>query len=450
MRTVSLAFAMLFVTSPAWAQPVGPAIPPVPLPTMLPLADQPLPGGSTVSQPLTAVEIPPATLPEPVVNPPAAIDKSPWPKGNERDAQRGKILGDWWDSDELLIWWPKAQPLPPLVTGSRGASPVLGANTTSLLIGAHTATTQDIAGYRLATGWSMNKEDTLGFEARYFFLGTRTTEQSVTDLGNDRSRVIGLPYIGAFTGRENVLELARPGLSSAMVTVSTTTRVQGAEANFLGNLYASGGMKLHAIAGYRFFQANEGLRVESQWLQYPTPSSGNFQTLGMIADQIDAHNEFHGGQIGLMGDMHRGMFYVELTGKAAFGTNFEMVRLDGATNLITAGYPIPLLQSYHGGVFTQGTNLGQYTKAVFAVVPEAIFKVGMKLGDRGRVYFGYNFLYLSDAVRPGDQIDRTLNPTQIPLLGRGVPYTGPDRPQPMLTRSDFWTQGFMIGLETRF
>ena len=109
-----------------------------------------------------------------------------------------------------------------------------------------------------------------------------------------------------------------------------------------------------------------------------------------------------------------------------------------------------LLQSFHGGVYAQGSNIGQFTRSVFAVVPEGTFKVGLKLGDRGRFFVGYNFLYVSDAVRPGDQLDRTLNPMQIPLVGSGRAFAGPERPQPLLTRTDFWTQGLVIGFETRF
>lgn len=457
MRTGWLAVAgtlILSCAASAFAQPPGtPAIPPVPLSEAPPPAEPPLPGGAPVSQPLTPVDAPPASLPTLVPLPaatPSPVVPTVRPSLIERDAQTGKVLGDWWDSDELLFWWPKAHPMPPLVTGSRGAPPVRGQASTTLLVGKHSIDTQDIAGYRLIHGWSLNKDDTVGFEGRYFFLGTRTNAVSITDLGNDRVRAIGFPFRNAVTGQEDVLNLVRPGFSSAMVTVSTTTRVQGAEANLIGNLYAAGGVKLHAIAGYRFFQANEGLRVETQWLQYPTPASFSFQTLGMIADQFDAHNEFHGGQVGLMADVHRGMFYVEVTGKAAFGTNFEMVRIDGATHLATAGSPLPLLQSYHGGVYAQGTNLGQYTRSVFAVVPEGTFKVGLKMGDRGRLYVGYNFLYLSDAVRPGDQIDRTINPVQIPLLTRGAPFSGPERPQVPFVRSDFWAQGLVIGFETRF
>jgi hypothetical protein len=226
--------------------------------------------------------------------------------------------------------------------------------------------------------------------------------------------------------------------------------VQGAEANLVGNLFAEGGVKLHALAGYRFFQANEGLRIENRWLQQPTPESMNFKTLGMIADQFDAHNEFHGGQLGLLADLHRGPFYVELTGKVAFGTNYEVVTIDGASHFITAASPVPLLRSFPGGIYAQPTNMGRITRHAFAVVPEGTFKVGLKTGDRGRIFIGYNFLYISDAVRPGDQIDRTVNPSQVPLATLGGPFTGPDRPTARINTTDFWVQGLIVGFEGRF
>lgn len=456
MREVWLAGAGLLVLGLAgrgFAAPPAPILPPVPPPNALPAADPHsdpvgLPGGTDVSKPLQPVVIPPETQPASVPPPPLPPNITQ-PLG-ERDPRPGQVLGNWWDSDEFLLWWPKAQPVPALVTGSRGAAPVLGRPETTLIVGSRAIDNQDIAGYRLAHGFSLNQEDTVGFEGRYFFLGTRTLSEAVTDLGGGRSQSIGLPYQNALTGQNDVLQVARPGQSSALVTVSTSDRVQGAEANLVANLYAAEGVKLHAITGYRFFQANEGLRVEQRWLQYPTSESNYYKTFGMIADQFDGRNEFHGGQLGLMADLHRGMFFVEITGKAALGTNFEVVRIDGATHLITAASPVPLLQSFPGGVYAQPSNIGRYTRSVLAVVPEGTFKVGLKLGDRGRFFVGYNFLYLSDMVRPGDQIDRTLNPSQIPLLSRGGPVVGPDRPAPIINHTDFWVQGLVIGLEGRF
>ena len=458
MRTVALAVAWVFVIALPGrvdAQPGTPTIPagptgqPVSNPLPVPAADSsPLAGGTDVSKPLQPV-VAPAELPELQPTPaPAPVVTEPPPVLDERNPAPGKVLGDWWDSDELLIWWPKAHPVPPLVAGTRTGLPVLGSPATTVLIGNHAIDTQDVAGYRLAHGFALNKADTVGFEGRYFFLGTRTLSQSV--MASPRFPSVGLPYFNALTGAEDALPVARPGLSNALITVSTSTRMQGAEANLVGNLYAGPGAKVHALAGYRFFQANEGLRVAQRWLQYPTPDSLGYKTLGMIADQFDAHNEFHGGQLGLLADLHRGMFFVEMTGKAAFGTNYEVVTIDGATHLITAASPVPLLRTFPGGVYAQPSNMGRVTQTRFAVVPEGTFKVGLKLGDRGRFYVGYNFLYLSDAVRPGDQIDRTLNPSQIPLVGQGGPLVGPDRPRAVIHHTDFWVQGLVIGLETRF
>ena len=190
-----------------------------------------------------------------------------------------------------------------------------------------------------------------------------------------------MPFINARTGLEDVYAIARPGQSDALINLYTTTRVQGAEANLVGNLVAQPGVKIHAIAGYRFLQVNEGLRLESRWMQNPTPESGFTQTLGMTADQFDGRNEFHGGQVGLVGDFHRGPFYVEVVGKVAVGTNFQVVNVSGETHLITAASPVPLYRSYYGGVYSQPTNIGRMTQTAFAVVPEAILKMGLKYGD---------------------------------------------------------------------
>jgi hypothetical protein len=452
MRAVSPAVAGILVLVPAvaFAQPAIPPIPPPmpePLAPLVPSAPAPepavLPGGTDVSQPLQPIVIPPDTAnPEPAGKATTVDEACPKPK---------EVLGHWWDSDELLIWWPKAHPLPPLVTATRiGTPPVFGRPDTLTLIGTRAIDNQDVAGYRLNMGFSLNNEDTVGIEGRYFFLGTRTLSAFATDLGNPRYQAIGLPFVNALNGQEDVLTVARAGVSSDLVTVFTTTRVQGAEANAVANLYDTKGAKLHAIVGYRFFQVQEGLRVEQTWQQDATPDTFGHTTLGAIADQFSTANRFHGGQLGLHADLSRGPFYVEVVGKVALGRNFEVVKIDGESHLLTFGAnPLPLVRSFPGGVYAQLTNMGRFTNSAFAVVPEGTFKVGLK-ADRSRFFVGYNFLYLSDAVRPGDQVDRTINPVQIPMLNPGARFAGPDRPRPDVTRTDFWVQGLIVGFEGRY
>jgi Putative beta barrel porin-7 (BBP7) len=76
--------------------------------------------------------------------------------------------------------------------------------------------------------------------------------------------------------------------------------------------------------------------------------------------------------------------------------------------------------------------------------------LGYQLTSRCRSFVGYNFLYLSRAVRPGDEIDTGVNPTQLQAaLGRGK-EVGPDRPAFPGRNSTFWAQGLTLGLDFRY
>ena len=163
MRAVWFAVVAVLVCVPGrgFAQGIPPA---ATLPPAEPREEPPLGGGTTVSQPLTPVEIPP------VDPPPVNTVEPPKPEPVERVEaiqqqrhERRGPLGPSWDSMELLLWWPKAQPLPPLVTASRtGAPPILGQPATTLLIGNRSLDNQDIAGGRFTLGWAINDAQTTG------------------------------------------------------------------------------------------------------------------------------------------------------------------------------------------------------------------------------------------------------------------------------------------------
>ena len=402
-----------------------------------------LPEGRAVSQPLQPVEVPdeppPAPAGTPDGEPAAAIPGTPAP------AVHG--LGDSWDSTDLLIWWPKAQPLPPLVAANRFGPAAPGATGTHLLIGGRNFDAVDQAGGRFVLGRSLNEANSLGLEGVYFFLGTRTSTATAGDsprLGN-----VGFPFLDAATGSPSVLTVARPGISSARFDVSASTRLQGAEMNVVASLVDGTRVSVNGLTGYRFFQLQEGLRSEATIVAFPRPD-GTPTGLAQVADQFDAHNRFNGGQVGLSLDVRRGPVFVEWAGKLAVGCNFEVVRVQGQTNTLVGAMPQMSAASYPSGIYAEPTNIGRYTRSVFAVVPETTLKVGFKLNDYGRFFAAYNFLYLSDAVRPGDQVDATLNAGQVRLLNPAGSPAGPDRPTPLVNRSDFWVQGLVLGLEGRY
>ncbi len=455
MRTVVAVIAFAFAAGAAVAQPVAPSVhpprashvgtpEPAPLPpghaipNPLPLGGpEPalLPGGKDVSQPLQAVGPLPAEPKEPKPKAPAA-DDVPEAKAIPPEKPRGP-LGPGWDALELLYWWPTRQPVQPLAIGTRGG-------TSSVLLGGQSLDSQPSAGGRFALGWTTTTDETAGLEIVYFFLGTRTFRQNVRSFAGGTATTFGLPYTNAATGASEILTLARPGVADSSLTVSTAVRVQGWEVNSVANVLNEKHIKLNALIGWRYFQVHEGLRLEQAQYRY-TGAGGVIRT----ADQFDAHNRFHGGQLGLHADMRRGIVFCEMTAKVAFGQTYEVVKNEGMT-LFQPNIGGPVTQQFGGsGLYVQPSSLGRTANGVFAVVPEGTFKFGFRLGDSGRVYVGYSFIYLSDAVRPGDQIDRTLNPAQIPLVNGTGPIAG-DRPSRLFNRSDFWAQGLIIGLETRY
>lgn len=425
--------------------PAGFADGPAGLPPLaLPGADGVLNGGKTVSRPLQPIEV--VDAPQPPAEKPKVADELPSSAEMERSEAAHPLPHSWQEYD-LLIWWPKTQPLPPLVTAGRGTTPpVLGGPNTVLLIGRESATSTDIAGARFEFGSAVNESQTAGLSFTYFFLGTRSQSYSASDVATGRPRYLARPITNSVTGRPDVIPISIPGQLTGGVDVSTTTRATGWEITGVVNLYAGPELRLNALAGYRYFMVNEGLRIDQTTLFYATPQYP--AVAAALADQFDAHNRFHGGQLGLRADLTHGPVFLEATGKVALGEAINVVRVSGQSVAVVPG--TPAVGSFDGGVLGQPSNAGRFVRSSFAVLPEAIVKVGYRFRDRSRFYVGYNFLYLSEAVRAGDQVDTVVDPSQVPLFAPGGQVGTADRPAPVVARSDFWLQGLVFGLEYRY
>ncbi|MBL8796679.1 MAG: BBP7 family outer membrane beta-barrel protein, partial [Planctomycetia bacterium] len=100
-----------------------------------------------------------------------------------------------------------------------------------------------------------------------------------------------------------------------------------------------------------------------------------------------------------------------------------------------------------GGLLALPTNIGRYASDSFSIMPEGEVQLGMYVTERLRVYGGYNFLYASQVARPGDQIDPFVNTNFLAFAPDPLGPIGPLRPDFALRRTDFWAQGFSLGVE---
>ena len=77
---------------------------------------------------------------------------------------------------------------------------------------------------------------------------------------------------------------------------------------------------------------------------------------------------------------------------------------------------------------------------------ESKTRLGYDLTCRLKATVGWSFLYWSSVMRPGDQIDTNVNPSQLPPgTLSGIPS-----PQFKPVMTDFWAQGLSIGLDYRY
>ena len=140
-----------------------------------------------------------------------------------------------------------------------------------------------------------------------------------------------------------------------------------------------------------------------------------------------------------------------MIGKLALGTMQQRVSVNGflETNDYNNYGPT---QIFSGGYFALPSNSGDHSRNTFAVVPEVALNLGYRLTPQATVYVGYSFLYASNVARPGEQINRNINPTQTVAYGNDPPVTPVGAAQPTFSfnTTDFWAQTLSIGFAYRF
>lgn len=352
-----------------------------------------------------------------------------------------------WASAEYLLWWIKDTDLPPLVTGSpAGSGAVLGQPGTQTLLGGEEVDNEARSGGRFALGWWLDECQHVGIEAGYLFLGSRSVDFTAATSGAAGTPVLGVPFFDVLAGRENAQVFAAPNMMAGTIKVDLASRLQGYELNGLYNVGGGCCDRLDLLVGFRYLQLDEGLNLNENFTVAPgVPVFGGNRF--SVADQIATHTRFYGGQIGARAEFRNRNWTVDVLTKIALGSSHQVVDISGNTVIVAPGAAPSAGQ---GGVLALPTNSGRGSRDEFAVLPEVGMHVGYQVTEKVRAVVGYSFVYLSEVVRPGEQIDRSLNISQIPSMTAGAAFSGPRRPAFRNDSTDFWAQGVSLGIEFRY
>jgi hypothetical protein len=372
----------------------------------------------------------------------------------------------------------------------------IGLPNTQVLFGGSRIEEEVRSGGRFTAGLWLDSDRSAGIEASGFILEPTSTTYTANSNG---SVVLARPFFDTLFGTESTLPIAGPAQtvsffdpktmktislslppSSGTVGISSTSKFWGAELNGRAALMRAGWYHVDVLAGFRYLQLKEDLTISSfSNTTFPLVAntllntqgvvdlakSGmimvpeHFGTLGVL-DSFVTHNDFYGGQIGVQAEADRGIWFVDLRAKMAFGVTRQVVEINGSTAAVTAQG----LFTSASGLLALASNSGQHSRYEFGLVPEVGVNLGCQITRHLRGTVGYSMLYMRDnVVRPGDQIDRLVNSGQVPAFGPANQANGRvngtfDRPLPageprpafFFRNSDFWAQGINAGLELSF
>jgi hypothetical protein len=346
-----------------------------------------------------------------------------------------------WVGLDGLVFWTKNQPLsvPLITTGPAWEGPFagnLGMPGTTSLDGPLNGGAE--GGFRLYAGGWFNADHTIGMDGSFFILGQQEAGFGAADRSGVGALVLNEPVIGAPFNTQ----VSAPGVESGNVLVGATSQFWGAEVNLLGNLYRGNGWVFNILGGYRFLQLDESLTITANSNLFTTTTYtdnlGNTLVTAppgsavTMIDEFRTRNFFNGGQIGFQGQYFWRLLSISGAAKLAMGDTYGVVDVNGATNVFPInGSMVPLI----GGNYAT-LQAGRYSSNRFALAPEAELKIGYQVFPYMRVQVGYDFLFLSSVLRPGNQIDNT--------------YDGVTHPLVPMAYSSFWAQGLTLSLQFSF
>lgn len=373
---------------------------------------------------------------------------------------------------EYLHWWVKDAPLSvPLVsTGpvSNKEGFLINSNSTILygapfspaVGGSNSQSFPGFSGARLTVGYWLDDEQRYAVEASGFLLQSRTTTfQARGDAnGNPGLRIPvfnSIPY--APGGRcdqsnptlclipqtEDGVPVSIPNELTGSATVTNSLQLGGFDLTGVIPVYRDASWQVSGLAGGTFLQLNESLDLTTTLAGVTTSKAFAGQS-GTTSDEFGTRNRFYGATVGVRGRYSYGPMFIEGTGRLSLGASQEVLTVNGSYVDFGAQFAN---SSGPYGIFAMPANEGKFTQVHFAVVPAVQIKVGYNITPSIALTIGYDFLYDSNVIRPGDQIDRNIPKGQTYQQdGTSPSLTSPAR---LFRTTDFFAQGISIGIVFR-
>lgn len=360
----------------------------------------------------------------------------------------------YFQADYLLWWFKQGRVDAPLLVTSDGVPEAGGPFVTRTLFGNQEfGNTDPRSGLRLRAAYVA--ESGVGLEMSGFLMERAVSAYRVDPASTLSTMLLARPFIEAGTGQEGLTLLNFEDALAGSAAVTSYTKLWGAEANLTRR--TSFGPVEAVFAGYRFLALREQLAINDR-ITVQSGGVGFFdsvpvdeQDTRVRTDRFTTRNNFHGANFGLVSAVRDGVFDVTLRSSIALGVTQQRLDVAGQStyqpNDPNTANPLGgSPRTLPGGLLALPSNIGTRSRTQFAVLPELDLSVGCQVVSWLRVAVGYNFLYCSSVVRPGDQIDPAISLVQVPTNPTFDPTVAGTSPRPTFQRGDFWAHGLNFSM----
>lgn len=344
--------------------------------------------------------------------------------------------------DPFIMFYSGARFPALLTTGdvANAAIPgALGQPGTQLLHGGNSAVGSGVFGMRFAIARTFGDEDRGSVDISAFAVNSRSSSFTRTT-DADGTPVLTRPFFNPIAGQEDADIRAFPGVFAGSTRDTFASAMYGGEANFRWDFYRTTPENvcgLSILVGPRYFQLNESYTNQDTVIELPAGAGNTFQ----FADNFGTRNHFFGGQIGSAFKVRWDHVSFDLVTKLIGGNNAQTVNINGATRITD---PAGVSATDNGqGLYAMQSNIGQWNRDRFSLGGEVGVNLGFQLLQGFRFNVGYTFFGINNIVRPGDQIDRTVN-IQPLFTGGGF---GVARPLPTFRETMLNTHTINLGFE---
>ncbi len=346
--------------------------------------------------------------------------------------------------------------VPALVTTSpAGASQanagVLGLSSTNLLLGEGYMNSLTSSGARITTGLSLLPG--LSLEVSGFFILNGPANFDAGSNGSSGSNAIARPFFEPFTGQQAAELVAFPDRFAGNIDVRFRTTLWGVEANIFENWNL--GIPVTPGFGFRYASLNDNLQIQQNTTALNAPAlTFNGASIPLsdsirITDSYQTRNEFIGPQLSLRYEETVGLFTLGVTGKVALGSTTQTISIAGQSEHLSASGQT--LASANGGFLATSSNIGTYNQSNFSAIPEIELKLSYQLSSNLSVYASYDFMCWTGVARAGEQVNPTVNLTQVPTAAIFNPgFGGPSNPGPTFHNTDLVVNSLRIGFELKY